>query len=86
MSVVAAIDLSQAIADCLAAHAEAVDRFGTDRPELSDTIPPALREKMTRQRQKVDATLQGDDVPAHVAHLVALTKGLRLVIHRLGGD
>jgi hypothetical protein len=79
-------DLSQTIAECLAAHAEAVDRFGTDRPELADAIPPELRSKMQRQRAKVDATLQGDNVPAHVAHLEALTKGLRLVMRRLEGS
>ena len=79
-------DLSQAIAACLQAHAEAVDRFGTDQPELLDAIPPELREKMTRQRAKIDATLQGVDPSVHAAHLVALTKGLRIVMKRLGDD
>ena len=67
-------------------HAEALEKFGTDRPEQSDSIPSELRDKMTRQRAKVDATLQGEDVPAHVAHVEALTKGLRVVMRRLGGS
>jgi hypothetical protein len=77
------IHLSQAIAECLQVHAEAVEKFGTDRPEESDNIPSELREKMTRQRAKVDATLQAVDPSAHIAHLEALIKGLRLVMRRL---
>jgi hypothetical protein len=80
---VRSMNLAAVIAECLAAHAEAVDRFGTEAPELSDSIPIELREKMQRQRAKVSATLEGSDPDAHAVHVAALTKGLRLVMLRL---
>jgi hypothetical protein len=75
--------LSQAIAECLSAHAEALDKHGTDQPELLDAIPVELREKIQRQRAKVSATLEGVDPVVHAAHVEALTKGLRFVLKRL---
>jgi hypothetical protein len=77
------LDLSQTIARCLQAHAEALERCGTDRPEEASSIPPDLRSKVQRQRAKVDATLQGVNPSVHIAHLEALIKGLRLVMRRL---
>jgi hypothetical protein len=78
-------DLAAAIASCLAAHAEAVDRFGTDQPELLDVIPTELRDKIQRQRAKVMASLMAGDPAVHAAHVEALTKGLRLIMRRLSG-
>jgi hypothetical protein len=77
-------DLATAMAECLAAHAEAVDQFGTDHPELLDGVPANLREKLQRQRGKVSATLEGVDPAVHAVHVEALAKGLRLVLRRLG--
>jgi hypothetical protein len=76
-------DLATTIAECLAAHAEALDTFGTDRPELSKPCQLRLRDKMIRQRQKVDVSLSGADPEVHAAHIAALTKGLRLVMRKL---
>jgi hypothetical protein len=78
-----AIRLQGVIAECLAAHAEAVERLGTDQPELIDGVSSDLRDKMLRQRQKVSASLEGVDPAVHVQHVAALTKGVRLVIKRL---
>jgi hypothetical protein len=75
--------LATAIASCLAAHAEAVERFGTATPELAVTVPIELRNKMQRQRQKVATSLEGNDPGAHAQHVEALTKGLRIVMRRL---
>jgi hypothetical protein len=75
--------LSQAIAECLSAHAKAVDQHGTDQPELANTIPVELRNKIQRQRAKVSATLEGVDPDVHALHVAALTKGLKLVLKRL---
>jgi hypothetical protein len=76
-------NLQTAIAECLAVHAEAVEKHGTDQPELLDAIPIELREKMQRQRQKVSATLEGVDPAVHAAHVEALTKGIRMIMKRL---
>jgi hypothetical protein len=75
--------LATAIAECLALHAEAVERFGTDTPELADTVPALLRDKMQRQRQKVATSLEGNNPAVHARHVEALTKGLRIVMRRL---
>jgi hypothetical protein len=77
-------NLLSAIGECLAAHAEAIERFGTDQPELLDTVPSDLQAKMQRQRQKVVASLEDTDPAVHTQHVEALTKGLRLVMQRLG--
>jgi hypothetical protein len=69
--------------ECLAAHAEAVERFGTEQPEIADTIPVELRDRMQRQRAKVASSLEGVDPAAHAQHVAALIKGLRLVMRKL---
>jgi hypothetical protein len=76
-------DPRAAIAECLTVHAEAIERFGTDHPELHPTVPVELRDKVQRQRVKVSVTLEGVDPISHAAHVAALTKGLRLVIRKL---
>jgi hypothetical protein len=76
-------DITVALAECLAAHAEALDRHGTDRPELSDAISVKLREKMQRQRGKVAATFENAEPEHQAVHVAALTKGLRAVMRRL---
>jgi len=75
-------DLPATIAECLSVHAEAMDRLGTDRPELDDRVDPGLREKIVRQRAKVSASLEGDP-EQHRAHVESLTKGLKIVLRRL---
>jgi hypothetical protein len=75
-------DLPATIAECLSVHAEAMDRLGTNRPELDDRVDPGLREKIVRQRAKVSASLEGDP-EQHRAHVESLTKGLKIVLRRL---
>jgi hypothetical protein len=75
-------DLATVIAECLSVHAEAMDRLGTDRPELDARIPDELRAKLIRQRANVSATLEGDP-EVHRQHVEALTLGLRVVLRRL---
>jgi hypothetical protein len=77
------LGLQSVIAECLAAHAEAMQRFGTEQPELADVIPVELRNRMQRQRAKVASSLVGDDPAVHAQHVAALTKGLRLVMRKL---
>jgi hypothetical protein len=74
--------LSQVIAECLSLHAQAVDKLGTDRPELDERIDPELRNKIVRQRTKVSASLEVDP-EQHRAHVESLNKGLRIVLRRL---
>jgi hypothetical protein len=76
-------DLASTIAECLALHAESLDKFGTDQPELHDSIPKELQDKMRQARANVSATLTGCDPAQHVLHLQALCRGLRLVMKRL---
>jgi hypothetical protein len=78
-------ELQTALAEYFATHAEAVERFGTYQPELLDSVPAELRDRMQRQRQKVSASIQANDVKAHLRHVEACTKGLRLVMRRLSG-
>ena len=74
--------LATVIAECLALHAQAIDRLGTDYPESDPRIDPGLRDKIVRQRAKVSASLSGD--PAlHQLHVEALNRGLRIVLRRL---
>jgi hypothetical protein len=75
--------LLSAIAACLAAHAKSVEATGSDRPELDWRIDPTLREKIDRQRHKVEASLDGDP-DTHRQHVEALTKGMRIVLRKLG--
>jgi hypothetical protein len=76
-------DLQAAIAECLALHAEAVDKLGTEFPEQLEGIPDELRLKMRQARANVNATLEGSAPAQHVLHLQALNKGLRFVLRRL---
>jgi hypothetical protein len=71
------------IGECLAAHAEAIERFNTDQPELLEAVPLDLQDKMQRQRQQVVASLEGAHPTVHAQHVAALTKGLRLVMRKL---
>jgi hypothetical protein len=77
------MSLEAAIAECLALHAEAMDKLGTEYPERLPRVPDALRAKMTRQRDKVSATLESVDPAVHVAQVESLNKGLRLILRKL---
>jgi hypothetical protein len=79
----AMIDLATAIGTCLALHAKAVEKLGTEFPEQLESIPDELRQKMRQARANVNATLAGSDPTQHVLHLQALNKGLRIVLRRL---
>ena len=68
-------DLQTTIAECLALHAEAVEKLGTEFPEQLPAIPEELRIKMQQARTNVNATLEGSDPTQHVLHLQALNKG-----------
>jgi hypothetical protein len=74
--------LALAIAELLAAHAECLARFGTDKPEGNALLGGELILKMQRQRAKVEASLDGP-AEAHIAHVRALTKGMRVCMRRL---
>jgi hypothetical protein len=74
--------IAEAIAEYLALHTEAMN-LGTDRPELDTQIDPGLREKILRQRDRVNATLTGVAPEVHVAHLKSLNEGLRIALRRL---
>ena len=76
-------NLQAAIAEYLSVYAEAMAALGTDEPELDPRIDQALRDKIVRQRAKVNATLSGVAPEVHVAHVEALTSGLRVVLRRL---
>ena len=76
-------DLATAIAECLSAHAEAVEKFGTETPEQHENTPAGLRAKMQQARANVSATLEGSTPEQHALHIQALTRGLRLVMKRL---
>jgi hypothetical protein len=78
-------DLATIIAETLALHAEAIDRFGTETPEDHDSVSTELRQKMHQARANVSATLEGSSVQQHVLHLQSLCRGLRLVMRRLSG-
>ena len=47
-----------------------------DLPELDPRIDPGLRDKIARQRAKVNASLTGVDPEVHQRHVEALNKGL----------
>jgi hypothetical protein len=72
--------LQNTLAACLAAHAEAVERLGTDRPEVVAGSNHELIGRMIRQRARVAAALAGDDPVAVARHVDALTKGLRIAM------
>jgi hypothetical protein len=74
--------LAAAIAECLSLHAQALDRLGTDRPELDDRVDPEFRVKVVRQRSNVSASLEGDP-ELHRRHVEALNKGLSILLRRL---
>ena len=76
-------DLAAAIAECLALHAEALAKLGTDMPEQLPDIPEVLRTKMCQARANVNATLEGSNPEQHVLHVKALNKGLRIILRRL---
>jgi hypothetical protein len=75
--------LPAAIAACLSVHAECVEKLGTEFPEQLPSVSPTLRDKITRQRERVTLSLSGVDPSVHVAHLESLTTGLRLILNRL---
>ena len=77
--------LATAIAECLALHAECVEKFGTETPELHDSIPAELRLKMQQARANVSVTLEGSSVEQHVLHIQTLCRGLWLVMRKLNG-
>jgi hypothetical protein len=68
-------DFAPAIAECLALHAEAMDRLGTDYPERLSRVPVSVKEKMSRQRERAQ-TLDLDQVQS-------LNAGLRLILRKL---
>jgi hypothetical protein len=70
------------IAECLSLYAEALDKLGTDRPELDPRGDPNLRDKIIRQRAKVSSSPEGDP-DQHRLHVESLNKGLRLILRRL---
>ena len=76
-------DLASAIAECLALHAEAVAKLGTDAPEDLPKVPPSVRGKIIRQRERVNATLSGVAPEVHTAHIESLNAGLRLILRQL---
>jgi hypothetical protein len=78
-------DLSKAIAECLALHAEAVEQFGTETPEENPALPPELQAKLAQARTNVNVTLTGSSVDQHVLHIQTLCRGLRLVMRKLSG-
>jgi hypothetical protein len=75
-------DLAAAIAECLALHAKAMDKLGTDHPELDPRVAPDFRDKIIRQWAKVSASLEGDP-EVHRLHVEALNKGVRILLRRL---
>jgi hypothetical protein len=75
-----AADLVTAIAECLALHADCVEKFGTETPEEHARVPAELRQKMCQARANVSATLEGSSVEQHVLHIQNLCRGLRLVV------
>jgi hypothetical protein len=75
-------NLTAAIVECLSLHAQAVDKLGTDRPELDYRIDHRLRDKIVRQRAKMSASFEGNP-EQHRAHVESLNKGLRIVLRRL---
>jgi hypothetical protein len=74
--------LQAAIAECLSLHAQAMDRLGTDRPELDPRIDPDLRDKLIRQRANVIGSLD-DQAEAHLRQVESLNKGLKVILRRL---
>jgi hypothetical protein len=70
-------EVRNTLAACLFAHADAVERFGTDRPELVDGSQHDLIGRLIRQRQRA-AALDGDDPEALAKHVESLTKGMRI--------
>ena len=76
-------DLATAIAECLALHAEALEKFGTENPEENSVLPEELISEMRRARENVSDTLAGGQPEIHAAHVAALNRGLRLVMKRL---
>jgi hypothetical protein len=77
-------DLSAAIAEHLALHAEAVERSGLEEPEMHPSVPDGLRAKMQQAYANVNATLTGCSVEQHVLHIRTACRGLRLVLKHLG--
>jgi hypothetical protein len=75
-------DLQTTIAEYLVLCAEAVEKFGTDTPELHDAVPEELQHKMRQARDNVNATMTGCSPKQHVLHLKALCHDLRLVMKR----
>ena len=75
--------LAEAITESLSLHAECLDRLGTDLPETLPQIVPALRDKIIRQRKRVNATLTGVDPSVHIKHIESLNAGLKLILNKL---
>jgi hypothetical protein len=75
-------ELQTAIAECLSLHAQAMDKLGTDRPELDPRIDETLREKLIRQRANVVSSLD-DQADLHLRQVESLNKGLRIILRRL---
>jgi hypothetical protein len=75
--------LTEAIAECLSLHAECQAKLGTDLPEELPQIAPAFRDKIIRQRERVNATLTGVSPEVHVQQIQSLNKGLRLILAKL---
>jgi hypothetical protein len=78
--------LQAAIAECLSLHAQAVEKLGTDQPEMLPKVPPAIRAKIATQRERVNATLSGVAPEVHVAHVESLNAGLRLILKKLAPE
>jgi hypothetical protein len=70
--------LAQVLAAYLFAHAETIERLGTDRPEMVNGSSHELIDRLDRQRKRVVQALTGDDPAAVAKHVKSLTKGMRL--------
>jgi hypothetical protein len=73
----------ETIAECLSLHAECRDKLGTDLPEQLSKVPASVKDKIVRQRERVNATLTGVDPSVHVAHIQSLNAGLKLILKKL---
>jgi hypothetical protein len=76
-------DLAAAIVECLSLHAQAMAKFGTERPEQDGRISSELRAKIEWQRAKVSTSFDYDP-ETHRRHIESLNKGLRLILRQLG--
>jgi hypothetical protein len=76
-------DLLDAIAECLSLHAQAINRLGTDQPELDPRVEPDFRDRLIRQRANVSMSLKGSDPEQHRRHVESLNSGLRILLRRL---